>query len=386
MAKTRTGTFLKKWTLLLLLEDKNKMIQAQNNRFIFIDSLRGIAALAVAGCHFYTTTPIGKEVISKSIPTELDYFIKNLSSGVEVFFVISGFVIAYTLRNTTINFQSASNFFIRRILRLAPPYWLALILSMLIAGVSNIFIRDRIASLPSFNAILANFLYLQDILQLGQIIGAAWTLCLEVQFYLLFIILMAVYQWLRCNFETNNQYALVVFLPLLLVSCCSRIGIINIPIPGLCISYWYMFFYGVILCWIMEHKIRDVWFILFSLLIIGILQITSQLADESHQAADLVLVLTGLLIFASIKLKKLGLWLNSNILLYFGQISYSLYLIHGDIGSRFLNIMYRFGKQNLLNAYVSMFLAFLITIFVAHIMYILVEKPSINLVKKLKVI
>ena len=115
-----------------------------------------------------------------------------------------------------INFQSASNFFIRRILRLAPPYWLALILSMLIAGVSNIFIRDRIASLPSFNAILANFLYLQDILQLGQIIGAAWTLCLEVQFYLLFIILMAVYQWLRCNFETNNQYALVVFLPLLL--------------------------------------------------------------------------------------------------------------------------------------------------------------------------
>ena len=159
-----------------------------------------------------------------------------------------------------------------------------------------------------------------------------------------------------------------------------------ISLPGLCISYWYMFFYGVILCWIMEHKIRDVWFILFSLLIIGILQITSQLADESHQAADLVLVLTGLLIFASIKLKKLGLWLNSNILLYFGQISYSLYLIHGDIGSRFLNIMYRFGKQNLLNAYVSMFLAFLITIFVAHIMYILVEKPSINLVKKLKVI
>ncbi|WP_442943733.1 acyltransferase family protein [Nostoc sp.] len=66
---------------------------------------------------------------------------KNLSSGVEVFFVISGFVIAYTLRNTTINFQSASNFFIRRILKLAPPYWLALILSMLIAGVSNIFIR-----------------------------------------------------------------------------------------------------------------------------------------------------------------------------------------------------------------------------------------------------
>ncbi|WP_413171248.1 hypothetical protein [Anabaena azotica] len=62
-------------------------------RFIFIDGLRDLAAMAVAGFHFYNGGPL-REPLSNIFPSPLSLMLKYGWLGVEVFF-ISGFVIAF---------------------------------------------------------------------------------------------------------------------------------------------------------------------------------------------------------------------------------------------------------------------------------------------------
>src|ERR1700726_2423878 len=75
----------------------NAAIATGGQRFAFIDALRGIAALGVAAYHIYHYGPLPKAAASVT-PKFLDVALRHGWMGVQVFFVISGFVIAYALR------------------------------------------------------------------------------------------------------------------------------------------------------------------------------------------------------------------------------------------------------------------------------------------------
>lgn len=77
------------------------------NRLLFIDGLRGIAAISVAGFHFYYGGPL-RDPLSKILPAPLCELLEHGWLGVEIFFVISGFIIAYSPRQS-------------RLLQLYPP-------------------------------------------------------------------------------------------------------------------------------------------------------------------------------------------------------------------------------------------------------------------------
>jgi len=145
----------------------------------------------VAGYHFYYCGPL-KQPLSELLPQELCLLLRHGYLGVEIFFVISGFVIAFSVRNSVINFDFCHDFIVRRFLRLAPPYWAAMILFIFINWISNLFLKDRIALVPNLQSIIAHFFYLQDILGIENFFSVSWTLCLEVQFYLVFISLLYV--------------------------------------------------------------------------------------------------------------------------------------------------------------------------------------------------
>jgi peptidoglycan/LPS O-acetylase OafA/YrhL len=133
-----------------------------------LDALRGFAALAVVCFHFFPAYAYYGQL------------------GVELFFVISGFVILMTLENTA----SLSAFAIGRVARLYPAYWL----SVLIAG-SFVFLTQKFDSAT----IAVNTTMLQAFFGFKAISDPYWTLALELWFYAVMALIFAVGQLRRVD-------------------------------------------------------------------------------------------------------------------------------------------------------------------------------------------
>jgi peptidoglycan/LPS O-acetylase OafA/YrhL len=96
--------------------------------------------------------------------------------GVDIFFIISGFIIAYMVSENT------ENFLVKRIIRIAPLYVLATIaMTMTVAFFPNL-IRSTTISLSGF---IKSILFIPGPENRGQpILGQGWTLNYEIFFYL----------------------------------------------------------------------------------------------------------------------------------------------------------------------------------------------------------
>lgn len=117
-----------------------------HSRFTFIDALRGLASLSVVIFHIHAGTVA--VAFFAIMPQWLQIILKHGYLGVQVFFVISGFVISYSLRNTKMDFTYLCNFTLRRFIRLSPPYWIAIALTVFVWVLSNVLLPDRVAPLP----------------------------------------------------------------------------------------------------------------------------------------------------------------------------------------------------------------------------------------------
>ena len=151
-----------------------------------LDGLRGIAVLIVMiyhGCFFLN-----------------DYFPGGII-GVDIFFVLSGFLITSLIVREFINTSSFSfsNFYIRRFLRLAP----ALLLVLLFVSLINVVIFDKeklISNLAAVSITLFSASNFSTMLAIHDInyLATTWSLSIEEQFYLiwpvtLFILLRTIH-------------------------------------------------------------------------------------------------------------------------------------------------------------------------------------------------
>src|SRR5690242_2845328 len=152
-------------------------------RLAFIDALRGLAALAVAAYHIERYGPLA-EPASRIIAGPIEEVIRRGWMGVQTFYVISGFVIAYSLRHAWMTPGYLGNYALRRSLRLDPPYWTTIAVSLAIyfAGPLAGWPSPMLAE-PSWPQFGWHFLYLQNLMGYQNLSVGLWTLCIEVQFY-----------------------------------------------------------------------------------------------------------------------------------------------------------------------------------------------------------
>lgn len=103
-------------------------MESPTPRFTTLDALRGVLAVAVAAYHlsvWFGLTPAG------SLGNMA--FAKAGNYGVSAFFVLTGFLLARTAPWSAIAGQGAGRWALKRLLRLAPLYWLAVTLGLLFA-------------------------------------------------------------------------------------------------------------------------------------------------------------------------------------------------------------------------------------------------------------
>ena len=145
-------------------------------RFRELDGLRGIAALAVVFSHFGGT----HNFHYRDDPPAFHDFVWG-GTGVQLFFMISGFVILMTARRAS----RPSDFVISRAARLYPPYWLSLAFAVVILALVQV---------PGYSLspgqIIVNLTMVQRWLLVDDVVDVYWTLAVEMQFYALVLTLL----------------------------------------------------------------------------------------------------------------------------------------------------------------------------------------------------
>jgi peptidoglycan/LPS O-acetylase OafA/YrhL len=306
-----------------------------------VDALRGLAALAVAWFHLTNTWPADWVRFSGS----------GGWRGVDCFFVISGFVIPYSMHRADYRVSDFWRFIARRMARLEPPYLISVALCVLLMVVSSRGPGFRGAT-PDLNPgrILAHLLYLIPLTKFDWVNPVYWTLAYEFVFYICCGLLFSIL-WRRHIFWT----ALLAF---------SALG-----------ARW---------------EILHGWDYHILLFPIGIAAARLYTGTSSTRDAAAVMVLMAATIAAlgSIVSGAVGLFAAAWIvwcrfpdfgpLTALGSISYSLYLIHVPIGGRIINLGRRVAHGALAEDAISL-IALLASLAAAAMLYRWVEKPALNL-------
>ncbi|MEV5017295.1 acyltransferase family protein [Streptomyces sp. NPDC053780] len=156
----------------------------RKNRLAALDGLRFLAALAVVLFHFVGQTPGAMEFVwgrpvDTLFPDAHRYFAFG-RLGVDLFFLISGFVICMSAWGRT-----PRDFFISRVTRLYPMYWVAIVVSAAV-----IYLFDTPFGHPNPRVLFANFTMLQTPLGVDNLDSVYWTLWPELCFYLTFAVVV----------------------------------------------------------------------------------------------------------------------------------------------------------------------------------------------------
>lgn len=321
-----------------------------SRRITSVDALRGIAALAVTWFHFTN----GYQ------PEHWQWWLKTSGSygwlGLNIFFVLSGFVIPFSLHASGFRLRGFGRYVVKRVVRLDPPYLVCIGMIILLnyasarapgfAGTPFVF------SLPQFAAHLG---YVNSFLGYSWYNPAFWTLAIEFQWYLFVALIFpllasanparrwlvwAAFAWLP--HLSDSQVTLFHFLPLFAV------GAATFQVWARIIS-------------------RNEYFFLLALF-----GISTGLVMEAP--VGIVAVLTAL---AIVYWKAKSRWL-----LAAGAISYSLYLVHVPIGGRVINLS-RHWPETLPTASLALTMALVLTLGVAYLLWRFVEKPSMRAASKI---
>lgn len=355
--------------------------KARPTHFYFLDGLRGLASLWVV---FFHVGADSVPAFSAALPSPLRIALFEKGSlGVAIFFVLSGFVISYSLRKVIIDADYLKNFTLRRWVRLSPPYY-ASILAVIALNLLAAQLKGTALELPTLPVLAGHLLYLQDVLGLGQISDVYWTLCLEMQFYLLFCGLLWGAQGYskRLDFsETKEQFHQRTSRLMFLVGGCAA-AICPLFIEATVRPVWfvhqgYAFLLGVFAYWCWAQRLAPVLFYGYSAVILA-----GAVVHQDYFAIMAVATAIGLLKVA--QLQYLSQWLAGPVMQFLGRISYSLYLIHVPVAGATIFMGQKVLGAGLVAESLILLGAVAGSLLSATALWWLTERPSISWSKRLK--
>lgn len=153
------------------------------------NSLRALAALLVCFRHFSSLLPERERV---------DVFREIASygpAGVYLFFVVSGYIVPYSLLRQNYQLPDFGAYLKRRFVRLAPPFYVATLLTLVQWVVIDKFVHQGPAYIREvgFGRLLHNLFFTVSFTKYDWVVGTAWTLGVEWQFYLVVGLLFSVF-------------------------------------------------------------------------------------------------------------------------------------------------------------------------------------------------
>jgi len=306
-------------------------MSTQPDRLDWIQALRGIAALMVVMVHSRSMlmgTTMGRHVA--------DHVLSPMAMGVDLFFIISGFLMVWTTRDFDGSTAYLWNFLIKRFARIWPLLAIMTPVALVVEhGFGGLLDRRLVLSYLEGLAFIphnpgASGIYFQ------MAVGVAWTLCFEWYFYLVFAVSMVFGRWrymamaawfaltlLAIPLGRGNYTLGVAVQPLVTWSRYANLAINPIV---------WDFVFGMAAAWLYESRIRirsvRMTYATTLMLLAVLLAAWKPLGMVSFfgpqgWGAPLGILFIGIALLAKIDAIRVPRWT-----LWMGGLSYSLYLVH----------------------------------------------------------
>ena len=325
-------------------------LNSNYNQIPILNSIRAFAAISVCFYHFICTTT---GFISDTLLLDMFSFGKY---GVQLFFVISGFVIPWSMYFGGYKLQFLPKFILKRLIRLEPPYLISILLAIIIISLRKIILKNNDLDF-NFNQIALHIGYFIPFFEKYNWINQVyWTLAIEFQYYLL------IAMFFMLIISENKYYRFISYSILLLSGLIKQSNFLPYWLP--------VFLLGILVFQYKINKINKNDFFTMVLITYAFLFFNHSFGEIIYSAIGVISIL-----FFGNKNFKIG---N-----FFGEISYSIYLTHTIIGASVINIL----SHNATNSFektIIIVLGFVITITFSLIIHKWIEKPSKKFSNKLK--
>jgi peptidoglycan/LPS O-acetylase OafA/YrhL len=275
-------------------------------RYSELDSLRGVAALLVVLFHF----TMGKN--------QADLGFKLGTTGVDLFFIISGFVISMSIERVS----SGLEFVINRASRLYPTYWASVTVTFIVISIYT-FYKQGFVRVTDY---LGNLTMFQYYLNIPNLDDPYWTMIVEMLFYMFILIL---FYTRLLNYIILIGCIIAGSVLFISIFYWDRfIGVFKaLPI----LEFFPLFFAGIIFYKIIKEKSNHFfsYLLLIGCLVTEVLLFnhagrSKEFISQSEYAVMLVIYFGFFILFVNGKLKLITI----KPLLFLGKISFALYLTH----------------------------------------------------------
>ncbi|MBD2445267.1 acyltransferase [Dolichospermum sp. FACHB-1091] len=348
-----------------MTETKNNPLKNKKGFLESIHLIRGIAALLVLIDHTFGWIDLG------SISIFIKPFDGHGQLAVTAFFVISGFILPYSMY-PIYRLRHYPTFIIKRLIRLDPVYLSALLFSIVISFVKAQFATRGEPWNLSFGGILAHMLYMVPFTKYKWMNEVFWTLGIEFQFYVVLGLAFPLLKLLIDKHKKTWLYLIIITLSVISIF----IGDEGTKLGFVICSYVPLFMIGLVGFLYYINFCDRIAFITLLLLLFNIYIFSPMGSLEKSLVALLTILLIVLWKAPLIKVR------------FFGTISYSLYVIHYPITSL---INGNIGKKLVAESdfwaaipWIFPLSSLIISLSASFLLYRLVELPSMNLAKRIQ--
>ena len=317
------------------------MTSKVNERLENIDLLRGVAIIFVVFFHY--TYHYSVEYLLRTDEWSLP-IARYGWSGVDIFFIVSGYCIALTIVKTS-NFIEFS---IRRFARIYPAYFFCGIVTLVFYTFFDLPGREVDWYTGFMNLIFANFI---PGLKFQYIDGIYWALMIELKFYIFFGIIYFIFK--NLNKAIIVWFFFSVILNLLLLFDNEQVTFFTSISP-----HSNLFLIGL-----MVFNLKEKSYI--SYLLITLFALINIFINERYLGFEIFFIFLILITTLALKIK---VNLRLNFLSKIGLVSFSWYLLHNSIGIIIIRELNKIGVENY-----SVIIATLITLFFSSISYKFIE-------------
>ena len=339
--------------------------------FIGIQILRGLAAAMVV-CHHYLASQVERGAAVSH------WWLEFGGSGVDIFFVISGFIMMITQSDASGKKReySARNFLTRRLMRIAPLYWVLTALAFGLASLAGAAVNTQISG----EKFLMSMLFLPysegDIVMnldahTAYVIPMAWTLTFEWFFYLVFASALA----FGLHSYARLRFIAVVFIALVAAGLLARPEAPILQVITSPLLFEFLLGCAVAVFYLKGLRLHPAIAVALAVTAVGVL--VNQLhGTVFERTAIWGLASFGLVMAASLTERELGQSILIRPFARLGDISYSLYLSHFFTLALFVRLQDRLPPLNESFGIPAIVAFAALNIFVAEMCYRFIEDPS----------